>query len=584
MRSPKDWQQHVDQLKTRAKDVVRTCLPVTQLSLLRSRVLQPSKLPKRKCVRSPQTRTATYEQAEDVYLKTLVLLTPLLTKPMAKPIEAWRQFHEKATAWIIERRDRLEDEGYERVLDYSEFPMMDSLLPVEPLWLVEAKPAMKLLCAVPFRDKTITELDVSGQSIGVEGALVIHRYLENNEALTSLNISSNKIGLMVPPAGWRSKDGDGVAPWVHDDGRTLESGVPEGSKPEGAIAIANAICTNMALAKLIMRKNGLLTKEAGKALGNMLAAKTALKEFDISDNYGSTAGSVEDIPGFTKEFAVGLSANGPMTSLNISANKLRSPSAKALAGALRDNSVLKQLNVAENQLSCHEKDGKGLDMSGIVEFTDAIKNNGVLTSLNISSNNLGELVFVEDGWSETGDEYKGTKEYNHTDGRKQKNKPPQEPKGAMALSNAVKNNGALENLHIGNNNIPVENMNDIIAQIEAAPAMKVLCAVPFRDKTITELDVSGQSLGVEGAVVIGRYLENNRALVKLDISNNEIRVAGAKALAAALNHNNVLSELNVALNAMTNPGDGSTDMSGVIAIRDVIPTMRALESLNGLNA
>ena len=69
-----------------------------------------------------------------MYLKTLVLLTPLLTKPMAKPIEAWRQFHEKATAWIVERRERLEDEGYERVLDYSEFPMMDSLLPAEPLW------------------------------------------------------------------------------------------------------------------------------------------------------------------------------------------------------------------------------------------------------------------------------------------------------------------------------------------------------------------------------------------------------------------------------------------------------------------
>ena len=134
MRSPKDWRQHVDQLKARAKDVVRTGLPVTQLSLLRSRVLQPPKLPKRKCVKAPQTRTATYEQAEDVYLKTLVLLTPLLTKPMAKPIEAWRQFHEKATAWIVERRERLEDEGYERVLDYSEFPMMDSLLPAEPLW------------------------------------------------------------------------------------------------------------------------------------------------------------------------------------------------------------------------------------------------------------------------------------------------------------------------------------------------------------------------------------------------------------------------------------------------------------------
>ena len=58
-------------------------------------------------------------------------------------------------------------------------------------------------------------------------------------------------------------------------------------------------------------------------------------------------------------------------------------------------------------------------------------------------------------------------------------------------------------------------MNEIIAIVEAKPAMKVLCAVPFRDKTVTELDVSGQSLGGEGALVIRRYLKNNGALEKL---------------------------------------------------------------------
>ena len=81
---------------------------------------------------------------------------------------------------------------------------------------------------------------------------------------------------------------------------------------------------------------------------------------------------------------------------------------------------------------------------------------------------------------------------------------------------------AMTSLHIGNNNIPVKNMNEIIAIVEAKPAMKVLCAVPFRDKTITELDVSGQSLGVEGALVIRRYLENNGALASLDLSQNSV--------------------------------------------------------------
>ena len=64
-------------------------------------------------------------------------------------------------------------------------------------------------------------------------------------------------------------------------------------------------------------------------------------------------------------------------------------------------------------------------------------------------------------------------------------------------------------------------MNEIIALVEAKPAVKVLCAVPFRDKTITELDVSSQSLGAEGALVIRRYLENNGALEAITFGDNQ---------------------------------------------------------------
>jgi hypothetical protein len=100
--------------------------------------------------------------------------------------------------------------------------------------------------------------------------------------------------------------------------------------------------------------------------------------------------------------------------------------------------------------------------------------------------------------------------------------------GVVAISNAIPTMGAMTSLHIGNNNIPVENMNEIIALVEAKPTMKLLCAVPFRDKTITELDVSGQSLGVEGAVVIRRYLENNGALVTVTINKFALPIQDIK--------------------------------------------------------
>jgi hypothetical protein len=62
-------------------------------------------------------------------------------------------------------------------------------------------------------------------------------------ALSSLNLANNKIGQLVPPAGWSSAKQFNIA---GVDGFKSPSGkwqaeAPQGSKPEGAIALANAI-------------------------------------------------------------------------------------------------------------------------------------------------------------------------------------------------------------------------------------------------------------------------------------------------------------------------------------------------------
>jgi hypothetical protein len=68
------------------------------------------------------------------------------------------------------------------------------------------------------------------------------------------------------------------------------------------------------------------------------------------------------------------------------------------------------------------------------------------------------------------------------------------------------------------------------------------------------------------------------ALTKLNISNNSIKPEGAKVLAEALKGNQVMAELNISCNKMTDDGNYGTDMSGVIALTDVIPGMGALSS------
>jgi hypothetical protein len=64
--------------------------------------------------------------------------------------------------------------------------------------------------------------------------------------------------------------------------------------------------------------------------------------------------------------------------------------------------------------------------------------------------------------------------------------------------------------------------------------------------------------------------------MKLDVSNNSLYSGGGKALALGLKDNQVICELNIAGNNLT---QGGTNMSGVVALADVIPGMGAMTSL-----
>jgi hypothetical protein len=58
--------------------------------------------------------------------------------------------------------------------------------------------------------------------------------------MTSLNISNNNLGQLVPPKGWRVEVQDGGNAYFGPNGDASWD-KPAGSKPEGIIALANAI-------------------------------------------------------------------------------------------------------------------------------------------------------------------------------------------------------------------------------------------------------------------------------------------------------------------------------------------------------
>jgi hypothetical protein len=92
---------------------------------------------------------------------------------------------------------------------------------------------------------------------------------------------------------------------------------------------------------------------------------------------------------------------------------------------------------------------------------------------------------------------------------------------------------------------------------------------------MAEADFSSKNLAPAGAIIISAWIshKDKGAMTKFDISKCRLHAEGGKALAAGLKGNRVITELNIADNYLTSFGK---DMSGIIALADAIPDMRAL--------
>jgi Ran GTPase-activating protein (RanGAP) involved in mRNA processing and transport len=267
----------------------------------------------------------------------------------------------------------------------------------------------------------------------------------------------------VPPEGWsfgNHGDYSGGKFYKHTDGRKLKTaaGAPEGSKPEGIIAIANAIPDMGALTSINVKKNDIpgaqeeeIYQQARMNKLRVALRDEALTELDVSGiGFGA-----EGVPLVAKY----ISGNRALSSLNLSENQILSKeSGKALADALAGNTILTELDLSHNQDKYSELDGAGFAQ----ELAVGIKDNGALSVLNLASNNLGGLVLPQ-GWSKDWKADYSGQEYTHTDGSKQ-DQHPGKPEGIIALAIAIPDMGALTKFDISKNDLRAEGAK-IIATI-----------------------------------------------------------------------------------------------------------------------
>ena len=112
-------------------------------------------------------------------------------------------------------------------------------------------------------NKVMKNLNMSKNNGGAKCAKIMADGVITNGALTDLNVSNNSIGQMVLPEGWTFNPSvPAYRQYTHTDGRQQEV-PPEGSKPEGVIALADAIKNNGALSSLNLSQNAIPAETMG---------------------------------------------------------------------------------------------------------------------------------------------------------------------------------------------------------------------------------------------------------------------------------------------------------------------------------
>ncbi|MDB5840731.1 MAG: protein NLRC3-like [Herminiimonas sp.] len=189
-----------------------------------------------------------------------------------------------------------------------------------------------------------------------------------------------------------------------------------------------------------------------------------------------------------------LVTSPPVVALDLSGNEIGAAGARALANAIRKNTILTEINLTNNAI--RDK--------GTIAIASALEENQTLKKLVLNQNDISGV-------------------------------------GAEALARGLMENDTLCELDLGNNNVRSAGGRSFASLLEV-------------NKTLTRLKLSSNQIGDEGAEAIASVLGVNKTLTNLDVSHNNIRDDGASALGAGLEKNHKLSSLNLGNNRIGDDG------------------------------
>ena len=186
----------------------------------------------------------------------------------------------------------------------------------------------------------------------------------------------------------------------------------------------------------------------------------------------------------------------------------------AVSSALARNITITKLNLCDN----------GISHMGANALADMLKDNCFISQLDVSENRLGT-------------------------------------KGVECLGEMLNENVCLQNLGLANCGLHERDMPMLLLKANRIH--------------LNILNLEGNELGDEGAVMLGSFLSTNSSLEVLNLAWNAIHLRGIAAVSKGLKANTVLQNLDISRNSISN--EGATEISEVLAMNK---SLRVLDVSN----
>jgi Ran GTPase-activating protein (RanGAP) involved in mRNA processing and transport len=439
-----------------------------------------------------------------------------------------------------------------------------------------------------MRANSLTELDLNGKGVGVEGGMVVVGLIPVMGAMTSIDLSNNKL-CNVHAAKLRHRGREVHGTYTAEgiiaiaDALRVNGGLTSldlsynmlcgvttfghGTyTAEGITSIAEALRVNGGLTKLSLAKNK-LGEEGTKFLCDALVGNNTLKELDLSgdssfrgtsSNIGGTAGA--------KRVANLLLVNGGLTRVDVRHNNIAGDGAAQLAAAVLGNFKIEMFNeipIKEMRADSFTKldlKEKGVGVEGGMAVAGLMPVMGGLTKMSLAGNQL-----EEEGTKAICEALEQNKTLKELDIRGNRHGNIGESAGAKHVAKMLGVNGGLTALDLSSNDLKDEGVSAVCEAIQSNKETK-----------LTSLNFKNIGIGPVGANAVAAMVAVTGGLTRMSLARNKLGEEGTKAICEALEQNKTLTELDLS-------GTIGSNIGGAAGAKHVADMLRVNGALTVAN-